>query len=278
MGATHVTVTIRNPADPKKSWEGLFLVDSGAIDSLVPKDHLEAIGLKPKAQRIYELANGSEIKRDITTGNIEFMGEIVDGTIIFADSIKSGNCTCMNNIENNQFIIKKLIDKDVILFKDDTSEFALCPGFFSANSIFFRETGKGISKLVKFTYKFIGSYWITPSLNIITKLVNRCSCPFFISYFDGSFSHDFSLNFKEYSIASSAAIDGLSSASAIISSHSSSVADRVGLIQSYPSSSIFTDSTKLSCPAIFMKRLAFVGLSIVTITFCILIIFTKLQI
>lgn len=85
MGATHVTVTIRNPADPKKSWEGLFLVDSGAIDSLVPKDHLEAIGLKPKAQRIYELANGSEIKRDITTGDIEFMGEIVGGTIIFAD-------------------------------------------------------------------------------------------------------------------------------------------------------------------------------------------------
>ncbi len=85
MGATHVTVTSRNPADPKKSWEGLFLVDSGAIDSLVPKDHLEAIGLKPKAQRIYELANGSEIKRDITTGDIEFMGEIVGGTIIFAD-------------------------------------------------------------------------------------------------------------------------------------------------------------------------------------------------
>ena len=45
MGATHVTVTIRNPADPGKSWEGLFLVDSGAIDSLVPKNHLEAIGV-----------------------------------------------------------------------------------------------------------------------------------------------------------------------------------------------------------------------------------------
>lgn len=85
MGATHVTVTIRNPADPEKSWEGLFLVDTGAIDSLVPSNRLEAIGLKPKAQRTSELADGSEVKMDITTGDIEFMGEIVGGTIIFGN-------------------------------------------------------------------------------------------------------------------------------------------------------------------------------------------------
>ena len=39
----------------------------------------------PKAQRMYELADGSEVKMDITTGDIEFMGEIVGGTIIFGD-------------------------------------------------------------------------------------------------------------------------------------------------------------------------------------------------
>ena len=46
MGAPHVTVTIRNPAEPDRTWEGLFLVDTGATDSLVPRQHLEAIGLK----------------------------------------------------------------------------------------------------------------------------------------------------------------------------------------------------------------------------------------
>jgi len=85
MGATHVTVTIRNPADPEKCWNGLFLVDTGATDSLVPRDQLEAIGLEPKSQRTYELADGNELKMDITTGDIEFMGEIVGGTIIFGD-------------------------------------------------------------------------------------------------------------------------------------------------------------------------------------------------
>ena len=85
MGATYVTVAIRNPSAPEKSWEGLFLVDSGAIDSLVPRDRLESIGLRPKAQRTYELGDGSEVRMDITTGDIEFMGEIVGGTIIFGD-------------------------------------------------------------------------------------------------------------------------------------------------------------------------------------------------
>ena len=82
MGATHVTVTIRNPAEPERTWEGLFLVDTGSTDSLVPRSHLEAIGLKPKGRRIYELADGSELILDVTTADIEFMGEIVGGTII----------------------------------------------------------------------------------------------------------------------------------------------------------------------------------------------------
>ena len=86
MGATHVTVTIRNPADPDRAWEGLFLVDTGATDSLVPRPHLEAIGLRPKGQRVYELANGDELKMEITTADIEFMGEIVGGTVLFGEA------------------------------------------------------------------------------------------------------------------------------------------------------------------------------------------------
>ena len=86
MGATHVTVTIRNPADPERAWDGLFLVDTGATDSLVPRPHLEAIGLEPRGRRMYELADGTEIIMDITVGEIEFMGEIVGGTILFGDA------------------------------------------------------------------------------------------------------------------------------------------------------------------------------------------------
>ena len=86
MGATHVTVTIRNPADPDRAWEGLFLVDTGATDSLVPGQHLEAIGLRPKGRRVYELADGNEITVKVTTADIEFMGETVGGTVLFGEA------------------------------------------------------------------------------------------------------------------------------------------------------------------------------------------------
>ena len=65
--------------------KAFFLVDTGAVDPLIPGKHLREIGLKPKAKRTYELADGSEVKLDITTGELEFMGEIVGSTLIFGD-------------------------------------------------------------------------------------------------------------------------------------------------------------------------------------------------
>jgi len=83
MGAAQVTVRITNPADEDRFWEGLFLVDAGATDSLVPRPHLQAIDLRPKGKRVYEMADGSEVTVDIAVAKIEFMGEFVGGTIIF---------------------------------------------------------------------------------------------------------------------------------------------------------------------------------------------------
>jgi clan AA aspartic protease len=85
MGVTHVTVAVRNPADPERVWEGLFLVDTGAADCLVPREHLESIGLKPEGQRTYGLADGSDIRMDITVGRVEFMGEVVGATIVMGE-------------------------------------------------------------------------------------------------------------------------------------------------------------------------------------------------
>ncbi len=85
MGTTHVKVRVTNPADPEKYWDGLFLVDTGATDTLVPRPHLEAIGLRPKGQRTYQLADGSDLVMDVTTADIGFMGEHVGGTVLFGE-------------------------------------------------------------------------------------------------------------------------------------------------------------------------------------------------
>lgn len=85
MGATHVTVAIRNPAERDRVWEGEFLVDTGATDCLVPRAALNAIGLQPRGKRTYELADGSEIQFDVAVAEVEFMGDFVGSTILFGD-------------------------------------------------------------------------------------------------------------------------------------------------------------------------------------------------
>lgn len=86
MGATYVDVTIRNPADPGRSWTGKFLVDTGAFDSLVPRVHLDAIGLAPRGVREYVLADGKSVAMDITIAELEIDGEVVGGTIVYGDA------------------------------------------------------------------------------------------------------------------------------------------------------------------------------------------------
>lgn len=87
MGVVNANVVISNPADRSRNWEGRFLVDTGATDSLVPRQHLEAIGLAPEAQRTYLLADGSEIRMDVAVARIELLGEIVGGTVLYAFAV-----------------------------------------------------------------------------------------------------------------------------------------------------------------------------------------------
>ncbi len=86
MGAIHVDVTIRNPADASRCWHGLFLVDTGATDCVVPRQHLEAIGVKPGGQRAYALADGCQARMDVAVAQIEFLDEFVGGTVVFGEA------------------------------------------------------------------------------------------------------------------------------------------------------------------------------------------------
>lgn len=85
MGATHVTVTVKNPAARDRAWQGEFLVDTGAIDSLVPRQHLEAIGVEPISSRTYEMADGRRLQFDIGLVELKFMDETVGGIVVFVD-------------------------------------------------------------------------------------------------------------------------------------------------------------------------------------------------
>lgn len=83
MGITQVTVAVCNPGNPERRWESLFLVDTGAIDCMVPGNHLREIGIEPDGKRTYELADGTEVAMDVAVARVEFMGEFVGVTVIF---------------------------------------------------------------------------------------------------------------------------------------------------------------------------------------------------
>ncbi len=85
MGATYVTVTVKNPAEPERTWEGTFLVDAGSTNSIVPRKHLEAIGIQPAGTRRYELADGNVIDLDTGGANFEFLGQCTPAYVVFGD-------------------------------------------------------------------------------------------------------------------------------------------------------------------------------------------------
>lgn len=70
MGLTHVRLRIANPARPKRSAELKFLVDSGAVYSVVPATLLHKLGIKAHSKRVFTLADGTEITRQI--GDVTF--------------------------------------------------------------------------------------------------------------------------------------------------------------------------------------------------------------
>ncbi len=86
MGLTYTNAIIRNPTIPEREWRGRFLVDTGAIDSLVPGPWLESIGLAPRGTRVYELADGTEVSFDVAVAELEIMGETIGATVIFGGS------------------------------------------------------------------------------------------------------------------------------------------------------------------------------------------------
>ncbi len=83
MGSTYATVTVRNAAEPERAWEGKFLVDTGAHDTIVPRKHLEAIGIEPRTSREYEMADGNGVRFDLGLASIEIMGEFAGVTVLF---------------------------------------------------------------------------------------------------------------------------------------------------------------------------------------------------
>ena len=96
MGITVLKLEVGNPARPEVTKELEFLIDSGAIYSVVPETILESLGIKPLAQEEFRLANGETIVRKKGIALFKYGSKIGGADVIFGepdDSILLGAFT-----------------------------------------------------------------------------------------------------------------------------------------------------------------------------------------
>jgi clan AA aspartic protease len=78
----HVLTTVK-AFGTTRNYEALFLADTGATDSMAPASKLLQIGITPIGQRRCQLADGRFVEYPFGLAQIEFMGEITAGRVIF---------------------------------------------------------------------------------------------------------------------------------------------------------------------------------------------------
>ena len=85
MGLTHVRARVANPARPNKTITVRFLVDSGALYSIVPAPVLRRLGIRPHSTRTFMLADGTEISREIGDATFIFHDQRAASPVIFGE-------------------------------------------------------------------------------------------------------------------------------------------------------------------------------------------------
>jgi clan AA aspartic protease len=85
MGLTYLEVEVGNPADPEITEKVEFLIDSGAIYSVVPAAILDRLGIKPVAEQEFFLANGAKIVRKKGIALFKYGERIGGADVIFGE-------------------------------------------------------------------------------------------------------------------------------------------------------------------------------------------------
>ncbi len=92
MALTTLAIEVGNPANPEVTEKLEFLIDSGAIYSVVPTPLLEKLGIRPLATEEFRLADGSRITRKKGVAIFRY-GERVGGAdVIFGEE---SDCTLL---------------------------------------------------------------------------------------------------------------------------------------------------------------------------------------
>jgi len=85
MGITYVELDIANVAKPDVIERLRFLVDSGAVYSVVPSEVLERLGIQPLGEEQFFLANGDKIVRKKGGAIFRYNGRVGVADVVFGE-------------------------------------------------------------------------------------------------------------------------------------------------------------------------------------------------
>ncbi|HMF50940.1 MAG TPA: aspartyl protease family protein [Candidatus Saccharimonadales bacterium] len=95
MGLTFLSVDVGNPAAPDDLEEIKFLIDSGAIYSVVPASILDRLGIKPVSEETFSLANGAEVVRRKGIALFRYQDRVGGADVIFGEPDDAVLCGAM---------------------------------------------------------------------------------------------------------------------------------------------------------------------------------------
>jgi predicted aspartyl protease len=85
MGLTYVPARLRKAEGRGPSRDVRFLVDSGAIYSVLPEEVWRALRLKPERQVEFTLADGTAITRGVSECRFEIRGESATSPVVLGE-------------------------------------------------------------------------------------------------------------------------------------------------------------------------------------------------
>lgn len=85
MGLTRLKLKVRRDATARATREVEFLIDSGAVHSVVPAEILRRLKIKPFKKTQFVLANGGSIERSVGTAHFVYRDHEGGAPVIFGE-------------------------------------------------------------------------------------------------------------------------------------------------------------------------------------------------
>jgi len=85
MAIVYLDLVVKNPKELDKSTKEHFLIDSGAVYSVMPTEVLKKLNIKPTDTQKFTLTNGEVIEKKVGNALFQYLGKLRSSPVVFGD-------------------------------------------------------------------------------------------------------------------------------------------------------------------------------------------------